>query len=65
MDFNIDNIPSMLALVSCYQWLVIVDNEQSTVQSIQFTLQQFVFTRKKNTLAGCVDKPLVMSPIHT
>jgi len=64
-DPDIGNIPSMSTFVSCCQWLVMVDNEESTVRSIHFTLQQLVFTRKKNTLAGRVDKPLVMSPVHT
>jgi len=65
MGFDIRNIPSMLALVRCCQWLLMVDNEESTVQAIQFTLQQFVFTHKKNTLSESFDKPPVMCPTYT
>ena len=41
-DFNAGNIPSMSTLVNCYQGLITVDKEASTVRLIHFTLQEYL-----------------------
>jgi len=43
-DFDIGKIPCMSTLVSCCQWLVMVDGESSTVGLIHFILREIVFS---------------------
>jgi len=41
-DFNIGNIPSMSILVGCFQGLIAVTKEASTVRLMTFTLQKYL-----------------------
>jgi len=56
-DFNADNAPSILTLMSCCQGLITVDKEASTVRLIHFTLQEYlsvypdIFSRPHSTIA--------------
>ena len=45
-DFNGDNAPSMSTLVTCFQGLITVDKEGSTVRLIHFTLQEYLSIRQ-------------------
>jgi len=56
-DFNPQNLPSISTLVSCYQGLITVDKEASTVRLIHFTLKEYlcarpdIFGRHHSTMA--------------
>ena len=43
-DFNADNVPSISTVLSCCQGLISVDEEESTVRLINFTLQEYLFS---------------------
>ena len=44
-DFNVNNAPTMLTLLSCCQGLIIVDKDPSTVRFIHRTLQEYLSIR--------------------
>ena len=41
-EFNASNIPSVSTVVGCCQGLITVDNEESTVRLVHFTLQKYL-----------------------
>ena len=42
VDLDDDNVPSIKTLLACCQGLVVVDQEDSTVRLIHFTLQEYL-----------------------
>ena len=41
-EFNASNVPSVSTVVGCCQGLITVDNEESTVRLVHFTLQKYL-----------------------